>query len=454
MGVPLGFPSLPRTRKCQTGVRLYVNDCHRNTRCPSSAAASHHAATSLSLELLEARQARDGLATLLRAERTAAAEFLLALADFDRRRGWERLGHASLFAFLHVELGLSKGAAYVRFTAARLLQAFPEVIEPIRSGRLCLSAVGELARVATPENFAVVLPRFFGCSSREAREVAAAVLPRPAPPLRDQVTRLQPVVELRSPSPSARPEAQPSPELASQTAPLELASPVEALAVRAHEPALTHPARDAARRDDVEPLTADLRRLHITVDAQFLKMLDTARDGLSHSIPGASMEQVLKAALELLLEKQARARGLVKRPRKVLATPIPTAIPTSTPTSTAHRRRPRHRLRPHLPRPSSPSRPNLPSTAAPARARPSPPPSRARSGHATAAAARGRSTRAASAARRTGWSSTTSSRGRAGAARRSTTSRIVCSAHNALAARQVFGERCVERYGRAAPSTR
>ena len=162
------------------------------TPTPSSAAASLDAATSPSLERLQARRARDGLASLLRAERTAAAEFLLALSDFDRRRVWERLGHASLFAFLHVELGLSKGAAYVRFTAARLLQAFPEVIEPIRSGHLCLSAVGELARVATPENFVEVLPRFFGCSSREAREVAAAVVPRPAPPLRAQVTRLQP----------------------------------------------------------------------------------------------------------------------------------------------------------------------------------------------------------------------------------------------------------------------
>jgi 5-methylcytosine-specific restriction endonuclease McrA len=298
---------------------------------PSSAAASHHVATSHSLELFEARQARDGLATLLRAERNAAAEFLLALSDFDRRRGWERLGHASLFAFLHVELGLSKGAAYVRFTAARLLQAFPEVIEPIRSGRLCLSAVGELARVATPVNFSVVLPRFFGCSSREAREVAAAALPRPAPSLRDQITRLQPAVELRSPAPSGRPEPQASPELPAQATPLELATPADAVAVRAHELALTHPARAVERRDEVEPLTADLRRLHITVDAQFLKMLDTARDGLSHSIPGASMEQVLKAALEILLEKQARARGLVKKPRKSVGTSAATATPKETP---------------------------------------------------------------------------------------------------------------------------
>src|SRR5512139_3729443 len=85
----------------------------------------------LSLDLFDARRLRDGLATLLRAERTAAAEFLLALADFDRRRGWELLGHASLFAFLHVELGLSKGGAFFRLTAARLLQRFPDLIEPL-----------------------------------------------------------------------------------------------------------------------------------------------------------------------------------------------------------------------------------------------------------------------------------------------------------------------------------
>lgn len=71
--------------------------------------------------LAEARDQRDALARLLSREYAAAADFLLALADFDRRRGWERLGHASLFAFLTRELGLSKGAAYLRFTAARLL---------------------------------------------------------------------------------------------------------------------------------------------------------------------------------------------------------------------------------------------------------------------------------------------------------------------------------------------
>lgn len=48
------------------------------------------------------------LADLLRGERAALAEFLVALSQFDRERRWLELGHASLFYFLHRELGLSK----------------------------------------------------------------------------------------------------------------------------------------------------------------------------------------------------------------------------------------------------------------------------------------------------------------------------------------------------------
>jgi hypothetical protein len=54
------------------------------------------------------------------------AELLVALAEFDRRRLWIPIGHASLFYFLHRELGLSKGVAFYRKTAAELIQRFPE----------------------------------------------------------------------------------------------------------------------------------------------------------------------------------------------------------------------------------------------------------------------------------------------------------------------------------------
>jgi hypothetical protein len=95
-------------------------------------------------------------------------------------------------------------------------------------------------------------------------------------------------------------------------------------------------ARAATPRDDIEPLSADLRRLHVTVNRQFLRKVDAARDGLSHTILGASTEQVLEAALDLLLEKQARARGLVKKPRTFAApTPTTTASLSEAPPTSA-----------------------------------------------------------------------------------------------------------------------
>ncbi len=149
---------------------------------PSSAAAPVHGAASPSLELLEARRLRDAIAALLRRERVAMADFLVALADFDRRRGWQVLGHANLFAFLLSELGLSPAPTYFRQEAARLLQRFPDLERPLREGKLCLTSMGELAKVLTEENRAEVLPRFLGISSREAKEVVAELQPRESPP--------------------------------------------------------------------------------------------------------------------------------------------------------------------------------------------------------------------------------------------------------------------------------
>src|SRR6266702_819070 len=131
------------------------------------------------------------LARLLSKEQGALADFLLALADFDRQRLWLQLGHSSLFYFLHRELGLSKGAAHYRKVAAELVQRFPEVVEPLRDGRLCISSIVALAKVLTKENRHEVLPRFFHCSKREAQAEAAAILPAEAAPHREVVTAVR-----------------------------------------------------------------------------------------------------------------------------------------------------------------------------------------------------------------------------------------------------------------------
>ncbi len=237
--------------------------------------------------MTSARALSDRLARLLRLEHAALGDFLVALAGFDRERRWAEIGHGSFFAFLHRELGLSAGAAFQRKVAAALLQRFPGVEAPLRDGRLCMSSVVELARVLTAENEAEVLPRFFHLPAREAREVVAELAPREDAPVRTLVTSVETGCALPV------------------TIPLHTSEVVPALA--------------AGDTDTVEPLTADLRRLHVTVSKRLLAKLEAARDGLSHAIPGASTEQVLEAALDALLAKQSARKGLVKRPRSPAA---------------------------------------------------------------------------------------------------------------------------------------
>ncbi len=263
------------------------------------------------------------------------ADFLVALADFDRRRGWEALGHASLFAFLNVELGLTPAPTYWRIEAARLLQRFPDLVDLVRQGRLCLTTIGELAKVLTVENCSAVLPRFLGISSREAKEIVAELQPRAAPPMRTVITPLAPVCHAgQSPAIVSLPLAAASVAKVGAWArgPAVDTDPGSLWAPNV-EPAA--PAPVAPRRDEVHPLTAELSRLSTTVSRGFLQKLKTARAGLGHAIPGATTEQVLEAALDLLLEKQARARGQVKRPRAVLQVSTETSTTTGPP---PHRR--------------------------------------------------------------------------------------------------------------------
>jgi hypothetical protein len=265
------------------------------------------------MDTTTARALSSRLADLLSREQVAMADFLVALADFDHRRLWEPLGYTSLWHYLHRELGLSKSAAFYRREAAALLQRFPGMEAPLRDGRLCLSSVAELAKVVTAANVAAVLPRFFHRSAREAREVVAELAPRAVVPERVVVTQLPPTAAVLTSEP------------ARSIAPAASVVPVPATSPST--PTVTEP---APLRPAVEPLTADLRRLHVTVSRRFLEKLEAARDALSHARPGADAEATLEAGLDLILARQAKRRAQVMRLRKAKALP-PAAADASHP---------------------------------------------------------------------------------------------------------------------------
>jgi Domain of unknown function (DUF222) len=272
-----------------------------------------------------ARELSCRLADLLRREHDAMADFLVALAEFDQRRLWAELGHANVFSYLTRDLGLSNGAAAYRKTAAELVGRYPEVAEALRRGDLCITSVVALAKVITAENRGQVLPRFFRLSKREAAEVVAELKPNEAPPMRVVVTAVAPpaprTLDLRGACPPG-----PSGNLTEIS---RLADRVDANSTIRERGSLP---RCEPKPATEEPLTADLRRLHLTVSKRFLDKLAAARDALSHSKPGATTEELLEAGLDLVLAQDAKRKALVAKPRN-------TPPPSTTDRVPAHMRR-------------------------------------------------------------------------------------------------------------------
>jgi hypothetical protein len=127
--------------------------------------------------------------------------------------------------------------------------------------------------VLTEENHCGVLTRAEGKSQEEAQLLALEYRPRPVP--RDVVRAFSVV-------------------------PAETKQRVEGPldGARAHEP-VTPPRPPEV----VKPLTPELRRLNVTVSAEFIAELEQVRAALSHQCPDGDFEQVVREAFKLVLER-------------------------------------------------------------------------------------------------------------------------------------------------------
>jgi hypothetical protein len=173
------------------------------------------------------------------------------------------------------------------------------------------------------------VPRFFHASKSEAKAISAELRPAQAAPHRDVVTVVRPVATAVVAKPTLAPALLPSQaDGAALAEPVRLDEPPRELPTRPPSPP-SHPTPPVSRRDEAEPLTAELRRLHVTVSRGFVAKLAAARDALSHSHPGATTEVVLEAALDLLLAAHEKKKGLAKKPRP--SPPQPSTSPRHVP---------------------------------------------------------------------------------------------------------------------------
>src|SRR4030095_9866731 len=108
-------------------------------------------------------------------ERALLVEFLVYLAELDRRRLYLELGFSSLFAFCLEHLGLTRASTFRRTTAARLLQRFPVLAEYLADGRLCLTTLVELREVLDENRLDEILTRAAGRTEDEVEGAGAGL---------------------------------------------------------------------------------------------------------------------------------------------------------------------------------------------------------------------------------------------------------------------------------------
>jgi hypothetical protein len=242
------------------------------------------------MEKTAAQEMDRRLAEMVRRERHLVIEFLLELADFARRDLHRELGYPSLFYYCLRQLGLSRSSAFRRSEAAHLIARFPAIGEMLRDGLVSLRSLVELREVLTDDNHARVLARAAGMTQEEAQLLAVEYKPRPVP--RD-VVRALPLRESNR-------------MLAATVVSAETNPPAAAPAVSA----------ETAARASVRPLTPKLRRLHVTVSAEFIAELEQVRAALSHTVPDGDFERIVREGFKLVLDRHRKRKGLTERPRK------------------------------------------------------------------------------------------------------------------------------------------
>jgi 5-methylcytosine-specific restriction endonuclease McrA len=275
--------------------------------------------------------------SLLRCEQGAMADFLVALAEVIDKQLWRELGYSSPFYYVRREFKLCAGAAQNRITAAELILWVPEIEPALRSGQLYLSTVTVVAKVLTSENRDAVLPRFFGLSRREAEQVAVSIRPAEVIPVRDVVTPIRTVASTGRAVARAHTLQRAATagdagvtalafHMDETAAPVRVAATAaggDTLQVHRDEPAA--PFQVAAPpvqflpeplRDEVEPLDAQLSRLHITVDNELLQLLEASKDAFAHSFPSGRAADVIKHGLRVALEQHDKRLGVVEKPLK------------------------------------------------------------------------------------------------------------------------------------------
>jgi hypothetical protein len=215
---------------------------------------------------------------LAAAGRQADADLVAHLGEFAHRKLAERKGFRSVFDYCVQKLRMGEAIAYWRIQAAIAAYDFHELIDHIETGELNVTTVRLIAPYLKKSNHRAIIDAARGKTRKEVEAYVASL--HPSEPRRDVIVKCGPAVIAKAQWP---------------------------------EPAATAPGADGGAAGDsaaaeqraldvVEAIDAERRRLHFDVGPDTAQLLERAREILRHKFPFASLEDIVREALNVLLD--------------------------------------------------------------------------------------------------------------------------------------------------------
>jgi hypothetical protein len=263
------------------------------------------------LDHLSNEEVATGLERTVSAVRRSTGELIAYLGEVEERRLHLLAACGSMFEFCVERLGFSEDEACRRIEAARLARRFPALFPLLAEGKLSLSAVALLKPHLDAGNLEQLLAGVSGKSVRKAKEFLAARFPSADVP--SSVRKLPE----RTPGSGAaesggqNADALPAPNAATSSN-ANVSNSVGS-APAASEPLRLAPSRaplpsDRARADELTPLSSERYAIRFTASKELKEKIELARELLRHVSPSGDFAPVIERALDLLLADLSKRR--------------------------------------------------------------------------------------------------------------------------------------------------
>jgi len=253
-----------------------------------------------SLALLSDAELLARIPAMVQAERIAIADVVEHLMEVERRRLYLDQACSSLYTYCQERLGYSEDAALKRARVARLALRLPRVLDELRSGAIHLTGLFLLDRYLNDENAEELLGAARGTSRRALEKMLALRFRRPDVPPRIEV--LDGAAGGMTGGSHHEGASGPSPWFSCP----ETATSTSSRASHSDE-----------FRSRIEPLSTERYRVEFTASAALRAKIEQARELTSHALPSGDLALLFERALDGLIERELKRRVGAGKPRRV-----------------------------------------------------------------------------------------------------------------------------------------